>query len=370
MRDPATVSGALVRRLDALWSWIAAMSGPSFVVGLVVLTVARTGLGMGGSEGMLRFARSFPEPVPSWRANSVVGPALAHVLGVADEQAWRVVHALVIVAAVAVVAACLRSRLPGAGDRRVVAVWLTFTTVPAAILQKVGSYDPYTVIGTALVVLPRRAQLPLAIVGGALVGATNAEQGMVALVGALVLASLLPMAEAERRAQRIGLVTGMAAVVVARIGVLAWFAASEVEVHSRGDVFSTYLDDSLGRAAGAGGTGVYGWLGASWLLVGFGVVLLAASVQRRARWWVGLVAGVGLLPALATVTTFDGTRVFAMVTFASVLVGTCWIVEHAEGDWGVALRRLTAAVVLVSPILPVVLSDPTGEAFFVFPWAR
>lgn len=103
-----------------------------------------------------------------------------------------------------------------------------------------------------------------------------------------------------------------------------------------------------------------------------GVVLLgwAAGAWTR-RSFAAVALSLLLLPALATVTTLDGTRVFAMVSFPALLVLLGWVVDRVEAGSREArfARRATIVALAASPLIPALITEPNGLAHFVFPWA-
>ena len=360
--------------LDRGWRRLTALSGPTFVAVVAAVAVGRSGIRTWVEQPTLDLVAAFPHPLPDWRANSPLGVALAAVVGADDVDGWVRLHALAVVAAaVVVVGGVVAGFAPGA-PRRVAAVWLAVGSVPVVLLQKVGSYDAFAVIGAVLVVLPRRRGL--ALVGGLVLGWTSPEQGVVGLVSAaLVLVALgceggTPGAEAVRRVRALPLAgclaAGLAGVVAARVSVIVWFRASGVAVPGRDDVLTDLAPESIRRAVGAGGAGVFTWLGLGWALV----VLVALVGRWRARPLLGLLAGLVVLPAAATILTLDGTRVFAMVSLPAVLVLLGWVARRAadDGAVGALVRRATLIALVLAPLVPALVVDTQGGLSFPFPW--
>jgi hypothetical protein len=363
--------------LDRGWARLSGLSGPTFVAVVATVAVARSGIRSWVEQPTLDRVTAFPHPLPDWRANSPLGVALAAAVGADDVDGWVRLHGLAVVAAaVVVVLGVVAGFAPGA-PRRVAAVWLAVGSVPVVLLQKIGSYDAFAVIGAVLVVLPRRRGLALA--GGLVLGWTSPEQGVVGLVSAaLVLVALgceggTPVAEAARRARTLPLAgclaAGLAGVVAARVSVIAWFHAAGVAVPGRDDVLTDLAPESIRRAVGAGGAGVFTWLGLGWALV----ALVALAGRWRARPLLGLLAGLVVLPAAATILTLDGTRVFAMVSLPAVLVLLGWLAPRAaadapDGAVGALVRRATLLALVLAPLVPALVLDTQGGLSFPFPW--
>lgn len=370
---PQPATARVAASLDRVWDRLVALRAWIAVGLLLALTVARTGIGVetGDTIHWVRLARAFPQPLSDWRTSSVTGPALARLLGMDTVEGWLVLHSLMIVLVVGLVGVLVATRFPTRQARMVAAIWLALGSVAPAVAQKVGWYDVYLVAGVALVVWGGRRGT--AVVGGVLIGLTSAEQGVVGLVGAAVVAAALVDEHGDGIVGRIrrmpilpDLVAAGAALALARLAVLAVQRTYGIVVPTRADVFGRYLGDSLGNAATAGLSGVYAYLGLGW-----GLVLLAALALRWDRRRTATVlAGLVALPALVTVTTLDGTRVFAMVSMPAYLV----LVARVADGFGAGtverslVRRATTAALLAAPLFPALMTAPTGDAHFVFPF--
>jgi len=376
--DQARPADRIVGLLDSGWNLLCSASGSVVAVGLLLLVVLRSGVALGRSDlhAVLVITDEFPHPVLDWRSNSVLPYAVAHAIHVTEPWQWFLLHGAVTVAFVAVLAGSLRSRFPTPSARRMAAVWLAVGSLGPVLLQRIGSYDVYTALGVVLIVWSRRSRL--ALVGGILIGLTSAEQGALGLLSAVALVAVLGASEhgaasmVERLrtsplARCLGL--GLVGVVAARALVLAWFAAQGAHVPSRGSMMGSLLGQSLRNAAGTGGAGIYAWFGLAW-----GVVLVGWLVcSWRPRVLAGVLACLVLPAALATMTTIDGTRVFVMVSLPAFLVLLGWVIDRVESAPRVdaqLVRRITIAVLVLAPIAPALIAEPSGSTYFVFPWAR
>ena len=368
----------LVAALDRGWDLLISASGPAVAIGLLLLVVLRSGIALGRSDlhAVLVITDAFPHPVLDWRSNSVLPYAVAHVVHVTEPWQWFLLHGAMTVALVAVLAASLRSRFATTDARRMAAVWLVVGSLGPVLLQRIGSYDVYTALGVVLIVLWRRSRL--ALLGGILIGLTSAEQGALGLVSALAVLAVLDASEhgasevvgrlrSSPLARRLGL--GLAGVVGARALVLGWFAVQGAHVPSRGSMMGSLLGQSLRNAVGTGGAGIYAWFGLGWGLVLVGWLVCA----WRPRVLVGVLAALVVPAALATMTTIDGTRVFVMVSLPAFLVLLGWVIDRvgtAPTIDAQLIRRITIAVLVVAPIAPALIAEPSGSTYFVFPWAR
>jgi hypothetical protein len=371
--DPVVASGALVvQALDRTWGWLSRRSSLVFTLLLVGYTVLRTGVSVDREDATMVGVWIFPEPIPDYRANSLIGPAVGHVAGVRTWPAWTYLNVGVLVAVVLVVSRCLVSAFASKERVRVAAIWVSLCAVAPSVLQKVTSYDPWTVMGTALVVLPRRRRLPCALVGGVVVALSNAEQGLLGLAAAALLLVALPQGDEGPpvRDRLLPLAWAAGAIVATRVVVLVWWTHLDAEVPSRFDVFHIYLGDSIRRSVGSGLAGVYSWYGVAWLVLGFAAVVAGATERMTPVRWLGVATALVVVPAAVTSTTLDGTRVFAMVSFPAFLVLLRWIDARSVSEPAQrTVQRLTTAALLVGLLLPALVADPRGEFWFRLPWA-
>lgn len=367
----------LVEAVDVLWRRLDRLDGRAVVAGLVCLVVVRSGVALNRNDEafVLAAADAFPRAVEDWRSASAIGPALAGLLGIDSAGAWYGLNVGLLVALVALVAWSALRRTSTRQAASVAAVWLALSAVPVVLLQRLGTYDVFTAAGALLVMWSRSRRL--ALVGGVLMGLTNAEQGVAGLVtAALVVMALRPEGDAWRDAGRelrrsavgASIVFGLVGVTIGRLGLLGVFAAQGLSVPSRGDLFGSLLGRSLRNAVGAGAVGVFAWLGLAWAVVGLTWFLRDWSARR----WAGLAAALVVVPAAVTVTTVDGTRVFAMVSLPGLLVVLGWVADRFESGTPAVrtvVTRATTLALLVAPLVPAVITEPIGRQWFPFPWA-
>lgn len=375
-REPSP-GGRLRAALDRAWDRLGSGSPVALLAGLATLVILRSGVGLSRLDVpfVLAYIESLPRGLPDWRANAVVGPALARLLGVETEAGWFTLNGALVVGVAVLAGWCVARRVRSRPARMVATTWLALASFPVVVLQRIGWYDAFTVAGAFLVVCSRSRALALA--GGVLLGLTNAEQGVVGLVAAaLVAVALRPDGVSfgtglrDLRHHPLGpaLAAGLAGLLLARLGLLALFTAQGVAMTTRGDVFGGLLGRSMVNSLSAGGTGVYAWLGAAWGVVGLSWFVRSWALRR----WLELVAAVVALPALATLTTLDGTRVFAMVSLPALLVLVGWVADRADDPAAPGagiVRRATVAALVLAPVLPAIISEPTGNVWFSFPWS-
>lgn len=347
-----------------LWDRIVRLPAWLLLAWVAALVVLRGGASWGSYGEMVTFARNFPHPGETFRSNAVLGPLLAWATGMDTRVRWLALHATSTVGWFVAAAWLLRRSVGDATRWRAAVVWLSFTAVPTSLLRHVGAYDVHTFWGALLVALGGSPWTVLA--GGALMGATNAEQGVLALVCGALVSWALPDAEGRRpdlRSTVRRFMPALVGLVAARVAVLAWFGQLGATVQGRSDAFGYLWRDSLSNAVSLGGTGAYSWLGAGWVLV-----LVALWLLRRqpVRW---LAAAVGLVavPATATIVTLDGSRVFCLVSSVAVLVTLVRLVPRIDRPDGRWMRSGAAALLAFGLLLPALNTTYLGG--IRIPWS-
>jgi len=337
-------------RIEALPTWI-------FIAWILTLLILRTGPGWAGTAELEHFARDFPHPGPTFRSNSVLGSIIGWATAIHTRMPWVLLHAGLTLGWFALVGWLLQRRLSTERAWRVSMVWLSFFAGPASMLRRLGSYDVFSATGAALIALSATPLLALA--GGVIIGATNAEQGVLAVFCGALACWAIPTEDGSHTAfrevlSRFG--AALAGLVASRTLVLIWFHYLDATVEGRNAVFNRLLSGSLFNAIGLGTTGLYAWLSVAWIIV---IATLWQLRNQPVRW---LAAGIGLvaIPAAVTVTTLDGSRVFAVVGSVALLYALMWFAEMASKPEGTSALSASAALMLFGLLIPSVVTVYTG----------
>ncbi|MFN8052857.1 MAG: hypothetical protein U0Q22_15535 [Acidimicrobiales bacterium] len=329
--------------LDRLATW-------KFVALVTVVTVVRSGVGLKRGEDFIDLARSFPRPNGGYWSWAVLSPGIAHLVHATTGHRWLLLHLGLVLATFALVGWLLSKRLDTGAKWRAASVWVAVSAMPPVSLQWLGHYDVWMYAGGALAALADR--WALIAIGGALIGATNVEQGLPGLVGmGLVLVALDRPSPARAAVVRSGVAIASAVAAHVAIG-LFWWVRYRVTVPHRSGAFFENLHDSLVSNLGAGTTGVFAWYGLAWTVVL--VALWRVHGDRRALW--PALGGLLVVPAVLTLTTLDGTRVFAAIACPAFLAVVAWLGRsERRDDAGLDLMdRLAAGTIALSCIVPTI----------------
>ncbi|MEZ5117533.1 MAG: hypothetical protein R2737_14830 [Candidatus Nanopelagicales bacterium] len=291
-------------------------------------------------DSYLPAALAFPRPI-DWFSGSVGNLTLARIIGVDTPRSWIQLHVVLVAAAIAAgLILASRARLT---DRATTVLVLFSATATPALLWSVGRYDPLTYVGACLIVLvPSRSS---AVLGALVMALGNPEQAVVACAALLILSG----ASAFRDWRRVAL-TALATSGTVWLAVQLWLSLNGVG-RSRLTVLPEYLGASLHRAMDNPATFAWSWLGVGWLLV---LALLVVS-PGWSRLWIG--ASVIGLPALATVLTLDGARVYGMAVLPAYLVAGCHLFRAMTRD---SARSAAIGLYAILWIITPVLASPAG----------
>lgn len=298
---------------------------------IVAAMIWRTGMTSYWQPLQYEIAEAFPRPTSSYRGGAVLSPALMTALGLDDgtERGWFAIHLVVTVAAVFAVGVMVWRRFRTSDQRWFVLVGLAASSYPVMLLVRVGHYDVWFLLGAAVVVLGR--SWPAALVGGSLMGLTNVEQAFVALVTLAAVAALL-----DRTLLRsVGLAAG--AIFAAWASVQVWYAAYDVEQETRAGLLGENLDASWRGFVRALPVQVFSWFSAAWLAV--------ISVSRTILVFATLVT----LPAIMTIITVDGTRVFVACVTPAFLALLSVAARELDSPQLQRLTRWTLILMILTP---------------------
>ncbi len=344
--------------LCGIWERVERLPTWAFVAWVSLLLLLRSGVRGVGYDELLDFARTFPHPGPSYRSNAVLGPALASTFGLDNEPGWNIMHLVLVAGCFTLAAVLLRRRLGSQHHWRVGLVWLSFLSIPTSLLRFIGWYDVFTVTGAVMIALG--GNVGWALAGGAVIGATNPEQGLLVIgCGALLtfVSSHLPdPTDPSLRDRMVLFPAALIGLVATRAAVLVWFGVLDADVQSRSDLFGELLRRSVSNATSLGSAGVYAWLAVGWVLV----VWLVWTVRIHRRSMLAAISGLVVIPGIVTVVTLDGSRVFASVSSIAILLTVVAFAEESQRSNGAWIKAASAALLLFGILVPALTSLPDG----------
>lgn len=197
---------------------------------------------------------------------------------------------------------------------------------------------------------------PTAALGGAIAGATNIEQAVFLLVALALVVVALGKKDLVRP------VVALVGAFLARAVVQAWYLMNDVEVVTRGELFQDRVPRAVAGFLRNWPLQIFTWYSAAWIIVLALIFYWRRSNLQRAL----MAAGLILLPALATITTLDGTRVFVATSSAAFIYAVC-NTAHGGKEGTDGLRPLTFGALGVMMVTPGLLTWVDGVV--QNPWA-
>lgn len=353
MRDE---TAGLAVPIDHLYSWTLRLGQwaerPHWLVfSLLVLTLGglRFGLKPVGPPFVASFveaAQAFPAAV-NQNSTSLGIVLLMRGLGISGLVEWWFVAGLGCLASLLALALALRRMQSW---WRVTLVVVVLSPAFGVLVGLVGHYDLFTVAGSVVVVTARRHAV--AAVGGVIACLGNPEQMAIA---ALALA-IVSVALSGLRL-RAGLLAGV---------VLLWTLGLRL-LHGAD---SARLDLLVDR--GMMLTSLRRWLAdwplATWAFLGPLWILLALCLtQRPWRARIAILAGCVVIPAVASILTLDGTRVF-VATGIAALVGVVHLTWRERWSTHLADPSVLGVAMLGLLFLPALVMLPSGAGLLHQPY--
>jgi len=336
-----------------LGSWLATTS-PWRVLGVSALVRAAT-CGVWTTPNLdqwVLFARdpygdASIDPAAHFITGSPLGPLVAHTVGADTRLTYAVVH-LALAALSTAVLVLLGRRAVGDRVTSALVVLLFASPLSNVVLTWLGQPDAAMLGGLSALGLasafPRRsAARATAVAGGVVLGLASFEQGLAAVA---VLASLVWFA--GTRIDRDVVLASVAGLVLGRLGVAGFLAASDVPNVSRSDwarsigtgVFVRTFLYNLPSLA-------FSLLGAGWLLAGHAAMVLRQRMSSALQ-----LAVPALLALGAGLVALDETRVASMVVWPAAV----WLVRRADAERDGGLdRRIVALTFIAGALIPPII---------------
>src|SRR5687768_6321024 len=280
---------------------------------LLLMTLLRNGIYVSWNKGiLLEASQSFPHG-KGWIYESWAYLAVPRLFGISSLGAWALYHLALTAAFFGGIFVTARSM---SRDGRLLFVASVFTSsLPTILFYNVGWYDVLMLLGAVVVAAGRRPAS--AVVGTLVMSGGNPVQTVVAGIA-------LTLTSAGGRWKVLGrrslIVLGTAS--VGYVGTAIWVQVASIE--SRGDLLRENVLPSIHAFVDGMPVAIFAWYGGAWLVV-------AALILGPYDGWSRLLSLTGLVvvPAVASILTLDGTRVFASIAALPFLVA---LTQHFRED--------------------------------------
>jgi len=316
------------------------------VVAVATLRFGPKPVGPGFVASFVESAKAFPVEV-NQTSSSLGIVLLMRLLGVDREVEWWAV-AVVLSGAVALALALALRRLKDWW--RVTLVVALLSPAFGVVVGLVGHYDLFTIAGSVVVGVARHRVV--VVLGALLACLGNPEQMVVAAVAlGIVSLGLRPL---RARALLTGLV-----VVLWNLGLRLLHSTDNARLGLLTD--PGMLMTSLRRWLADWPLATWAFLGPLWIL------LAICLIDRSWRTRLAIVGGCVLAPAVASIVTLDGTRVF-VATGLAALVGVISVTWRERWAAEPAGPHLLGFAVLCLAFIPAVIMLPSGAGLLHQPY--
>lgn len=245
--------------------------------------------------------------------NSPVGPLIAQASGVDTAGLFVLLNFLVALIGVALAAGWVASQLPDAPRRWRGARLVILAPALAIMLTFLGNYDPFTVLGLALVLWAWSSRKPWAmLISGLFIGFQHFEQGLfaLALIGVVALAT-----SQERLPSPRLLGWTLSGVLAGKVGLTLTLGLLGVDpFNDRNDALGIHFRDSVVGTINFAPAFLTSLFAGLWAVV---VVVALRLPGIRSRL---LLATAFAIAVLAATIVLDHTRVFAIISFPALCV--------------------------------------------------
>ena len=211
------------------------------------------------------------------------------------------------------------------------------------MMLSIGKYDIFAFAGGVIVVLARLNWV--AGVGALVLASGNPEQAILASLSLLVLSQASSFRQFRARS-----IIALSVSILSWIVVQIWFMSAGLDL-GRVSLIPDFLGESLSNILTAPLQEIWAWLGVGW----FNVIPAIILIKGRER--LILIAGVIVIPALATIITADGARVFGAIVLPSFLVVGLWLASQKIEPSKYA-RAVLGFFIILLVLLPTTLDKP------------
>lgn len=291
-------------------------------------------------EAYLPGSLAFPDPVGYYSA-SFGQVIFVNAFGLSTTALWVGAHILLTIL-VLVVAAWFVIRNDSV-NRSYLLVVLVSATSLSAVMLSIGKYDIFTFAGGVILVLARSNWM--AGLGALVLASGNPEQAILASLSLLVLSQA-----SSFRQFRLRSIIALSVSIASWIIVQIWFMSAGLDL-GRVSLIPDFLGESLSNILTAPLQEVWAWLGVGWFIV------IPAIILIKGRERLILISGVVVIPALATIITADGARVFGAIVLPSYLVVGMWLASHKIEPSKYA-RAVLGFFIILLVLLPTTLDKP------------
>jgi len=285
--------------------------GNYVVVAFIIffLTTVRSGIRIAYNLDIYRAdSLAFPK-IGAYYKSSLIMPITTKLFHLDSLPKWITFHVLITILTLLIVA-YLIFRLHATHNTRLLIALVLFSQLQVVMLTELGKFDLYLIFGSILLILNK--SIPIQFLGALTIAMGNFEQAIV-LLGTLALFSLSTDNQLSfKRYASIGTSAVMFQFLALNTAYGSWSAEG-------GDSRLNWLTNNWWRFIKANvaslPTLIYSGYGACWILIAI-YISKGSTVRNRLINFMCLI----LIPLIMTLITFDGTRIWVIISAPLLLV--------------------------------------------------
>ena len=296
------------------------MHSASFIAILSILIVAKNGVGFYSHGHTFESAASLPDP-HDYTSVGIIGPIIYRIFNL-NNWSWTLFTACILGISFILPIFAAKRAYPKKEVWKVVAIVMACWPALSSTMQLLGHYQAVMLLSVTAALVSRNKIIILFWL--VVAGLSLPEQAAFGFI-ALLIASYSELLRPFRRRAQLGLVIAATWLLISSI----WLMVNDVP--SRGVVLVEGVLEGVKGFLAGGALGIYSWWGPLWVLV----LIMALQAKGKGRW--AMLVGAVIIPAGATISTTDGTRVFASVA-APLAVGL--VLSYFSIDPSISRKRI------------------------------
>jgi len=279
------------------------------VVAMIILSTIRSGIRLGANLDVYRSdSLAFPN-IPFFYKSSLIMPITTQLFGLDNSIRWIAFYSLVTLLTLAITATFV-FRLRTTNNARMLFALIVFSQLHVIMLTELGKFDLFLILGSIVLIFGRT--FPFQLLGALSITMGNFEQSIVVL-GALLLFSLSTDNDLKfRRLASIGTIAVISQYLFLDLAYGSWSADGG---DSRLNWFTANWFRFLKANVASLPTLIYSGYGACWVIIAI-YISKGSTTRNRFIHFTCLI----FIPLAITLTTFDGTRIWVLISAPLLLV--------------------------------------------------
>ncbi len=279
------------------------------VVAMIILATIRSGIRLAANLDVYRSdSLTFPN-ISFFYKSSLIMPLTTQLFGLNTSVRWIVFYSLATILTIALLAT-FTFRLRTTYDARILFALVIFSQLQVIMLTELGKFDLFLILGSIILIFGRT--FPIQLLGALSITMGNFEQSIVVL-GALLLFSL--STDNDLKFKRLASISTIAVTSQYLFLNLAYGAWAADGGDSRLNWFTANWLRFLKANVASLPTLIYSGYGACWIIVAI-YISQGSTTRNSFIHFTSLI----FIPLAITLTTFDGTRIWVLISAPLLLV--------------------------------------------------